>query len=400
VFDKKDEKALLDTFRSGNWWRGGDIKGMRESKCGQFEAAYAKWQGSKEALTCCNGTIAIELALRAAGVKAGDEVIVPTLSFVVSASAVLPMGAIAVFADCDPDTFQPSADSIEAAITPRTAAIIIVHFGGYPADLDKITKIAAKHGIPLIEDCAHAQGSQWRGKGVGTYGQYGTFSFQQSKALTAGEGGIVTCNNYEDWLKLYRYHHLGRREDKGFYDFYDVSSNYRLTNLQGSLLLSQLDKTKKQTLQKMDGQKYLGGLLKQIGGLTPLPEDKRITRRGFYFMLFHFCPEEFGGLHREDFLKAIQAEGVMMGHAYGKPIHKYPLFQDMKVPAKYTKSQYKKVSCPVSERVMEGELVSLGHTNLLASNAMLAKIAEAVEKVKENADELLAAKKAGKLDKK
>ena len=400
IFDKSDEKALLHTFRTGKWWRGGSINEMRGSVCGRFEKEFSKWQGSKDALTCCNGTIAIELALRAAGVKAGDEVIVPALSFVVSASAVLPMGAVAVFADCHPDTYQPDPDAIEAAITPRTTAIIIVHFGGYPADLDRIVKIARKHKLVLIEDCAHAQGSQWRGKGVGAHGMYGTFSFQQSKAITAGEGGIVTCGSYQDWLKLYRFHHLGRREDKGFYDFYEVSSNYRLTDLQGTVLLSQLPKLKKQTPIKMAGCKYLGGLLREIGGLDPLPDDKRITRRGFYFMLFHYCSDCFKGLHREDFLRAMHAEGVGMGHAYGRPIHKYPLFQDMKVPAKYTKSQYKKVSCPVAERVMEGELVSFGHTNLLADRKALAKVAEAVAKVKANASELLAAKKAGKLGKK
>jgi dTDP-4-amino-4,6-dideoxygalactose transaminase len=400
IFDKTDENALLKTFRTGKWWRGGTIKEMRESMCGQFERAYADWQGSADALTCCNGTIAIEMALRAAGVKAGDEVIVPALSFVVSASAVLPMGAVAVFADCDPDTYQPDAASIEAAITPRTAAIIIVHFGGYPADMDRITKIARKHNLPLIEDCAHAQGSQWRGKGVGTFGQFGTFSFQQSKAITSGEGGIVVCGNREDWLKLYRYHHLGRREDKGFYDFYEVSSNYRLTDLQGSILLSQLPKLKKQTPQKMAGAKHLGNLLKKIGGIEPLPEDKRITRRGYYFFLMRYNKEEWKGLHREDFLRAVNAEGmggVGMGRAYGRPIYKYPLFQDLKVPAKYARSQYKKVCCPATERAMEGEVVSLSHQYLLAPKATLAKIAEAVAKVKDNVDALLAAKKAGRL---
>lgn len=395
VFDKKDERSLLETFRSGKWWRGGSIQEMRESRCGQFEAAFAKWQGSKDALTCCNGTIAIELALRAAGVKAGDEVIVPAMSFVVSASAVLPMGAVPVFADCDPCTYQPDPDAIEAAITPRTAAIIIVHFGGYPADLDRITKIAKKHGLPLIEDCAHSQGSQWRGKGLGTWGRFGTFSFQQSKALTSGEGGIVTCGSYEDWLALYRFHHLGRREDKGFYDFYEVSSNLRLTDLQGSLLCTQLEKTKKQTPVKMAGAKYLGGLLGQIGGLEPLPADKRITRRGYYFYVLRYCPEEFKGLHREVVLEALRAEGAPVGHGYGTSINKYPLFQDLKVPAKYTKSQYKKVSCPVSEYITKNELVTIGHTALLADRKALAGIAEAVAKVKDNIDALLAAQKKG-----
>jgi dTDP-4-amino-4,6-dideoxygalactose transaminase len=175
-----------------------------------------------------------------------------------------------------------------------------------------------------------------------------------------------------------------------------VSSNYRLTNLQGTILGTQLEKCKKQTLKKMEGGKYLGGLLKQIGGIQGLPEDERITRRGYYYYLMRFCQEEFNGLHREDFLKAVQAEGVGMGHAYGRPIHKYPLFQTMKVAPKYTKSNYKKLSLPNSEAVMEGVLVSLGHPTLLASKEMLAKVAEAVQKVKDNADVIKAAKKAGK----
>lgn len=395
-FDKKDEAALLKVFRSGKWWRGGDIKSQAASECGKFERAFAKYQSSDHGLCVLNGTVAVECALRAAGVKAGDEVIVPSMSFVVSASAVLPLSAIPVFADCDPDTYQPDPASIEAAITRRTAAIVIVHFGGYPADLDRIVRIARKHRLPLIEDCAHSQGTQWRGKGAGSYGDYGTFSFQQSKALTSGEGGIVLAKTIDHWRRAYRFHNLGRLESQGFYQFFEPSSNFRLTNLQGAILNSQFVKMKKQVPQKMRASRYLAKQFEKVGGLRALPADKRITRRGFYYMVFRYDSDEFKGLHREDFLKAVQAEGVGMGHGYGTPIHKYPLFQNMKVPAKYTKSQYKKVSCPVTERVLADECITLGHTNLLADRRTLDRIVEAVAKIKDNVDELLTSRKVGR----
>ena len=392
-FDKDDERALLKTFRSGVWWRGGDVDTQAKSECGKFERAFAAYQSAEHGLCVCNGTIAVECALRAAGVKTGDEVIVPTMSFVVSASAVLPLGAIAVFADCDPETYQPDPDAIEAAITPRTAAIVIVHFGGYPADLDRIVKIARKHKLPLIEDCAHSQGSQWRGKGLGSYGDYGTFSFQQSKALTCGEGGIVLARTLDLWRKAYRFHNLGRLESKGFYQFYEPSSNFRLTNLQGAILNSQMKKLKRQVPQKMRAAKFLSREFAKLGGIRALPEDERITRRGYYYLVLKYDPAEFKGLHREEFLKAIQAEGVGMGHAYGTPIHKYPLFQNMKVPAKYTKSQYKKVRCPVTERILADECVSFHQANLMADRKTLEKVVAAVAKVKENVDQLLPKKK-------
>lgn len=389
VFDKTDENALLKVFRSGQWWRGGTMEDQAKSVCGQFEKAFAAWHDAAFGLCVPNGTIAVELALRAAGVKAGDEVIVPSLSFVVSASAVLPLGAIPVFADCDPNTYQPCPDCIESLISPRTKAIVIVHFAGYPADLDRIVKIAKKHKLPLIEDCAHGQGSQWRGKGVGSYGDFGTFSFQQSKAFTCGEGGIVLCQNRTNWGKAYRFHNLGRLEDSGFYDFFETSSNYRLTDLQGALLLAQFNRYKKQIARKDANQAYLSGLLRQIGGVEPLPDDPRITRRGHYYYVFKYNAAEFAGLHREDFLKAMQAEGVPVGHSYGRAIHKYPLFQNMKVPAKYKNSQYKKVSCPNAENAFANELCILGHTALLAERSILAKIADTIAKVKANAASLL-----------
>jgi dTDP-4-amino-4,6-dideoxygalactose transaminase len=399
IFDKSDEAALLKTFRSGSWWRGGDIKSQAASVCGKFEREFAAWHDAPFGLCVPNGTIAVELALRAVGVKAGDEVIVPAFSFVVSASAPLVLGAVPVFADCDPLTYQPDADAIEALISPRTAAIVIVHFGGYPADLDRICKLAKKHNLPLIEDCAHSQGSQWRGKGVGSYGNCGTFSFQQSKAITSGEGGIVLCRDKETWSRAYRFHNLGRLEDSGFYDFYETASNYRLTDLQGAILLSQLAKYKKQIVRKQAAQKVLSKLMREIGGVEPLPDDKRITRRGNYFYTFRYNAEAFGGLSRETFIKAAAAEGVGVNRCYGTPIYKYPLFQNMKWPAVYKNAQYKKTCCPETERIYANESCALGHTALLADKATIHKIAEAIAKVKANAPALVAMEKKEKKQK-
>ena len=392
-FDKTDEAGLLKVFRSGKWWRGGTIEEMAASPTGKFERAFAKFQGAPHALAVGNGTVALDVALRAAGVKAGDEVIVPSLSFVVTASAVLPIGAIPVFIDCDPKTYQIDPDGIEAAITPRTTAICLVHFGGYPADMDRICRIARKHKLALIEDCAHAHGTQWRDKGVGTFGRFGTLSCQQSKGLTSGEGGIITAGSLADWRRIYRYHHLGRLESKGFYEFYEMSSNYRLTDLQGTLLLTQLPKFRKQVSKKMAAAKYLGKLLGQVGGLSPLPDDPRITRRGYYYYLLKYDATAFKGLHREKFLAALRAEGVAIGHAYGTPIHKYPLFQTMAVPGKYRLSQYRKVRLPVVERVMADEICSVHHPWLLADRKTLAGFAEAVAKIKDHVDELLPKRK-------
>lgn len=387
--DSKDEDAVLNVVRSGSWWRGGTIEAQAASEAGRFEKAFAAYHDAPHGLAVSNGTIALELALRASGVKPGDEVIVPALSFVVTASAALTIGAIPVFADCDPRTCQIDPEAIEAAITRRTTAICIVHFGGYPADLDRIVAIARKHKLLLVEDCAHAHGSQWRGKGVGSHGDFGTFSFQQSKSLTSGEGGIVLAKNLDGWRAAYRFHNLGRLEHSGFYEFHEVSSNYRITDLQGALLNTQFDKMKTHVPRKMKVAAHLTSLLKEIGGLEPLLNDSRITRRGYYFYLFRYDASAFNGLHREQFLRALNAEGVACGHTYGKAIYQYPLFQNMKISAKHRQSQYRKVCCPQTERVLRDEICNIPHTTLLADLKTIDRVAEAIAKVKKHAHELV-----------
>jgi dTDP-4-amino-4,6-dideoxygalactose transaminase len=389
IFDDQEEAALLGVLRSGKWWRGGTLQDQAASHCGQFERAFAQYHGVPHGLACANGTVALEMALRAVGVCPGDEVVVPSLSFVVSASAALPLGAVPVFADCDPATLQPDPAAIEAAITPRTTAIVIVHFGGYPADLDRITRIARRHKLALIEDCAHAQGTQWRGRGVGSYGEFGTFSFQQSKALTCGEGGIVICRTQANWNRAYRYHNLGRLEDRGFYDFHLLSTNLRLTDLQGALLSAQFARFRQQLARKMRAAAYLSRRLRPLGGLTPLPDDARISRRGFYYYLLQYDREAFKGASRDLFRQALAAEGVSLGQAYGQAIHRYPLFRNWPARPGQEGYPYRNVHCPHAEQAATETVCTIAHPLLLADRSDLERLVEAVAKVKQNIDELV-----------
>ncbi len=391
IFGKEEEKLVLKVLRSGKWWRGGTLKEMQASVTGRFEKEYSKFTGAKHCLAVSNGTAAPELALKAAGLGAGDEVLVPALSFVVTGTVPLLVNAVPVFVDIDPETYQMDPKDIERKITKKTRAILLVHYGGYPADMDRIIPLAKKHKLIVIEDCAHAQGTQWRGKHAGTFGAAGTFSFQMSKAITSGEGGAIITNNKEMFYKCYSYHHIGRLEQKGFYDFFYPAWNYRLTEFQGALLLCQLRRYKKMVKEKHAAGVYLAAELSKIGGVEPLKRDKRITRRGYYYFVIRYDAKHFNNLPRADFLAALAKEGVILGRGYGKPIYKEPLFQqgnfgNNSCPVKcsnYGKvMDYKKVCCPNAERACAEEQVTLHHIQLGLGRKHLDKIIKAIIKVK------------------
>ena len=229
-FDERERQALLGVLDSGVWWR---TPGTQTAK---FEREFAAFHQARHGVAVTNGTHALEVALLALGVGPGDEVIVPDYTFVATASAVLMTGAVPVLVDVRPDTYCIDCDQSEAAIGPRTKAVIPVHMGGHPADLDRLTDIAARRGLELIEDCAHAHGSQWRGRAVGTFGRMGTFSFQQSKLMTAGEGGIIITNDDNTERLLRSVHDCGRMPGQWFYSHYIYGSNYRLSEWQGAIL--------------------------------------------------------------------------------------------------------------------------------------------------------------------
>ncbi len=204
VFGKEDEEALERVLRSKLWYRS------TGTEVAAWEQAYAKLTGAKACLATANGTSALLLSLSALGVGAGDEVIVPPYTFVATINAVLMLNAIPVFVDTDRETFQIDAKKIEAAITERTVAILPVHMGGAPADLDAILAIGRKHNIPVVEDACQAHLSEWRDRKVGTYGVTGCFSFQASKNLNSGEGGAIISNDADLIEKCYALHNNSR----------------------------------------------------------------------------------------------------------------------------------------------------------------------------------------------
>ena len=251
VWDGADEKALLEALRSGVWGRNAG------TQIEAFEEEFAAFQGTKYCIAVVNGTCALELGLRVLDVEYGDEVIVPSYTFVATPAAPLFLGAIPVFADIDPDTFELDPASVEAAITPRTKAIIPVHIAGQPPDMDGILAVAAKHNLRVLEDAAQAHGAAWRDQGVGGVGDLGSFSFQSSKNLNAGEGGAICTNDQELAELTWSLMNVGRLREGAWYQHERLGWNYRLSEFHGALLRAQLTRVPEQMARRESNARYL-----------------------------------------------------------------------------------------------------------------------------------------------
>lgn len=320
IYDDRERDALIEVLESRVWWRTPGTKTLA------FEREFAAYHQAKHGIAVTNGTHAIEVALAALGVGPGDEVIVPNATFVATASAVLFAGALPVLVDVRADSYCIDPELAEAAINENTKAIIAVHMGGRPADLDQLTALAAKHGIPLLEDAAHAHGSEWRGRKVGAFGIGGTFSFQASKNMTAGEGGMIISDD-DDFERLARStHDCGRMPGEWFYSHYIYGSNYRLSEWQGAVLLAQLTRLDDQTARRHQNGRLLDRLLSEIPGITPQSHDPRITRNGQYAYIFHLDSRAFAGISAAQFVEALEAEGIPTQAPY-PPLHLVDLFR-------------------------------------------------------------------------
>jgi dTDP-4-amino-4,6-dideoxygalactose transaminase len=371
-YGKPEEDALLSVLHSRSW--GGYHESVK-----QLEASFARLHEVPYGVACSNGTVALEVGLRAIGVGPGDEVIVPPFTFVASASAVLLCGAKPVFADIDPDTFNLSVSAAEAAITPRTKAIVVVHFGGRPAEMDAFRDLAQRRGLLLLEDAAHAHAARWMGTSVGGWGDVATFSFQAFKLMTAGEGGIILTRSEQIADACWAYCNQGRKRDEGWFEHYTLGTNYRLTAFQAAVLNAQLERLPEQTRIRSANVAYLKQQLSGIPGLTLPPDDPRIEREPHYLLTFWYDARAFEGLPRDLFLSAVQAEGIPMKATYPHPLYKNPVFG----------SDAQRLNLPVSERACR-DGIWLGQTALLGDTGDIDDVVAAIRKVRQFVPELAA----------
>jgi perosamine synthetase len=390
VTDEVEDQALLKVLRSGKWGRGNG------SQVARFEQEYAQLTGAKHCLAAANGTSALLIALHAIGVQAGDEVILPPYTFVATANAILAMNALPVFVDSDPRTFQIDASKIEAAITPRTVAIIPVHLGGNVADMDAINGIATKHKLPVIEDACQSHLAEWKGRKVGTLGTLGCFSFQASKNLNSGEGGAVLTNDSEVIERCFAFHNNSRGRNAAGADFSYVTKglNLRMTEFQAALLMAQMTRLAKQASTREKNAEYLTAQLKQIPGIAPAEAYGGCTRNAYHLYMFRYDPSRFAGLPRAKFLKALAAEGVPASSGYS-PLNKEPVLTNTLASrgysrifdAKTLKSWHGRNQCPANDRLCS-EAVWFTQTMLLGPRSDMDAIVSAIRKIQTHAAEL------------
>jgi L-glutamine:2-deoxy-scyllo-inosose/3-amino-2,3-dideoxy-scyllo-inosose aminotransferase len=392
VWDQRDIDAVTEVVKSGNWG-GYPYPGP---KTAELARKFAQLQGGGYAVPMANGTVTMEVALRAAGIGWGDEVIVPAYTFQATASAPMAAGAIPVIVDVDENTYCIDPKAIEKTITPKTKAIIPVHLGHQMADMDAIMELAEKYHLIVVEDCAHAHGAKWRGRGAGTIGHFGSFSMQSSKILTSGEGGILLCRTPELAAKAAsiidcgRPHALGGGPEDESMD-YQVGGNFRLGELAAALALVGIERFPEQARQREEMAAYMDEALSEVHGVRVLKRDPRHTTRSFYRYLFAIDPQEFGVEH-DVLCAALDAEGVDCWVGY-EAMHNYSLFQPQKsklaVPIAFPEYfQFEKMHLPVAERACEHEAVWLDEAAFRAGPQGVDDAVTALRKIQMNTAEL------------
>jgi len=390
VWDKSAEESVLAILRSGNWYRG------QGNTVTEFEAAYAKLLGAKRCVCTVNGTNALLTALHVLDIGVGDEVIVSPYTFIATYNVVINSCALPVFADTDPETFQINPDKIEERITEKTRAILPVHIYGLPANMDKILAIAKKHNLVVIEDACQAWLAEWRGKKVGTLGDLGCFSFQNSKHLPIGEGGAVVGNDEELMDRVMSYHNCGRRfgtmNKPGSNPV--VGNNRRMTEYQAAIGLSQIKRIESDTQRRNENAQYLTSRIKDIPGIVPHKLYEGVTRAAYHLYPFRYKKEQFNNVPKEKFMAALQAEGIPCSGGYG-PQYRDGLMEDFLTSKNFTRSfpkarldQYRKeLNYPANDQLCQ-EAVCFTQNLLLGPKQDMDDIADAIQKLYENRDKL------------
>lgn len=390
-----DEPKLLETMRRGAWSRGGLTT--------EFEEKWAELIGTKRALAVVNGTNALNTALAQLEIGWGDEVLVTPYTFIASVSCILFNGAIPIFVDVDPETFQMDPRKIEAKIGPKTKAIIPVHILGLPCDMESIMKIAKKHNLLVVEDACQAWLAEINGKKVGSFGNAGCFSFQTSKNMPIGEGGAIVSDDEQFMDRCYSFHNYGNPYGSYVGQFDSgtimIGTKLRLAEYQAAIGLTQLVRLEEQTKIRNENAEYLKSLLGKIPGITPYKLYENVTKAAFHLFPFRYNKEAFKGLPRNQFLQALRAEGVPCQSGYNE-LNRMPFLKNA-FESKYFRKFYsaeelnfdaykERIKTPLNEKLCNEEAVWFTQNILLGSKSDMQNIANAIEKIHKNVDQIVA----------
>ena len=391
--------ASLDAvLASGRWAISGPWSG-EETRDQRFCRRFADYLGCRHALLVDHGSSALVAALLALGVEPGQEVIVPGLTWVACATAVLRVNAIPVLVDVEPETLCLSPDAVAAAITPRSAAVLAVHLYSAMAAMDRLRELSEHHGLALIEDAAQAHGAEWGGRRAGSLGDVGTFSFQQGKVLTCGEGGAIVTSDADLAARLERLRSDGRhyRPDApppGHPHLVESSLlqgfNFCLSELQAAVLLDGFERLEEQTERRAAAADRLTSLLAAVEGLEPIRPHAANNRRAYYHYAVRFHPEAFAGCSAAVLCRALAAELGLWVHATYPPLDVHPLYQPERYPALAPQLRSRlqpRPRLPEAHR-QHARTLLFHHPALLAEPAAIEAVAEAFAKIRRHRGEL------------
>ena len=394
ISDKTDEQALVDVVRSGNWFRY--TRG--ESTVDQFESQWSQTVDARFCQATNSGTAAMITSLAALGLGPGDEVLLPPYTFIATVNAVLLHHALPVFVDSEAATAQMDVAKIEPRVNENTRCILPVHYGGASCDMDQLIDIAHQHDLKVVEDACQAHTGEWNGRRLGTFGDTGCFSFQNSKLLTSGDGGALVTNNEALYHRAQAFHNNsnGRFDHDG--KFTANGGNFRMTQFQGALLQEQLKRLDQQARRREANAAYLDTLLSHVDGIYPKKRLKGTTRHGCFLYVFDYDPDKFAGMDKTSFRKAVAAEGVPVSPGYSA-LNKQPWVEQFlsargfrRIYGEQRLRQWRDENeLPENDRMIE-TTCRLTHTVLLAERKDMESVAAAFHRVQQNAGAIAKAK--------
>lgn len=363
-FTEQEFLSLRSTFLESGSWSGGD-------EVARFTSEFTDYLGVKYGVLVNSGTSALEIAIKASGIGPGDEVIVPSYTFYSSASCIAVAGAQPVFVDVRLEDACIDPAAIEAAITEKTRAIVVVHFGGNPADMAAITKICKTHNLKLIEDAAHAAGSQWNGKSLGSIGDFGCFSFHSTKPLAAGEGGFIATNDSALYQKAQAMADFGILPGRPRYEHSLLGSNVRISKFQAAILSIQLKKLDSQILRRERNVNILNTYMREIGGVKPWIRADYATKHNHYVYGFYYNKDYFGRMSKSEFAAGLRREGIPCLEGYERPLYEQPAFQQLDPGRQKPHHENSLILCGTALGLDQGFLLSRSENMKVVAHAIL-----------------------------